>query len=110
MTVALVNGTDLFYIEVGRGIRVPRHQGERMTCRTVIEFLAEYLSGELLDHQRVAFDAHLAECSACVAYLKSYERTVALGKDAFADPDAPVPTEVPDELVKAILAARTKRK
>jgi hypothetical protein len=31
---------------------------------------------------------------------------VKLGQSAFHDPDAPVPETVPEELVKAILAAR----
>jgi hypothetical protein len=31
---------------------------------------------------------------------------VELGRHAFDDPDAPVPATVPEELVKAILAAR----
>ncbi len=77
-----------------------------MTCRTFIDFLMEYLSGELPASQREEFDAHLAECVECVAYLKTYNETVTLGKAAFEDPDAAVPADVPEDLVKAILAAR----
>jgi anti-sigma factor RsiW len=77
-----------------------------MTCREFIEFLREYRDGELSPGRRRTFDAHLAECPWCVAYLQNYEQAIRLGKAAYAEPDAPVPAEVPEELVRAILAAR----
>jgi anti-sigma factor RsiW len=77
-----------------------------MTCREVTEFLSEYLSGELPSAQRAAFDAHLRECPECVTYLQSYKETVKLGKGVFRHPDEPVPDDVPEEFVQAILAAR----
>jgi anti-sigma factor RsiW len=80
-----------------------------VTCRTFVEFLMDYMSGELPDSQRDEFDGHLAACVACVAYMKSYEETIELGKAAFKDPDAPVPADVPEDLVKAILAARASQ-
>jgi anti-sigma factor RsiW len=77
-----------------------------MTCREVIDFLMAYLSGELSASERAEFERHLAECPDCSAYLKSYEETIELGKGVFADPDASMPKEVPEELVQAILASR----
>jgi anti-sigma factor RsiW len=77
-----------------------------MTCRDFITFLLEYRSGELSPEQRREFDAHLAECPWCVAYLNTYEQSIRLGKLAFADPEAALPADVPEELVQAILAAR----
>jgi anti-sigma factor RsiW len=77
-----------------------------MTCREFIEFFWRYCSGELSAAERSRFDEHLAECPDCVAYLQSYEEAVRLGKGAFADTDAPVPAEVPEELVQAILNCR----
>ena len=79
-----------------------------MTCRDFVEFLIEYLSGDLADVERAAFEAHLAECLACVAYLQTYEKTIHLIKAAYAHPEDPVPDEVPEELVRAILAARAQ--
>jgi anti-sigma factor RsiW len=79
-----------------------------MTCREFIDFLMEYFSGELSVSERAEFERHLAECLDCSAYLKSYEETIKLGKAAFADPDAPVPQDVPEELVQAILAGRRR--
>jgi anti-sigma factor RsiW len=79
-----------------------------MTCREFIEFLLEYLSGELPQNERAKFEEHLTLCPHCVVYLRSYEETVRLGKAVFTDPDEPVPAEVPEELVQAILASRAK--
>ena len=80
-----------------------------MTCREFADFMADYLSGELSADARHAFDRHLALCANCRAYLVSYEETVKLGKAAFDDETAAVPAEVPEQLVKAILDASTRR-
>ena len=76
------------------------------TCRELIDFLADYLSGELPAAERTEFERHLAMCPPCVAYLKSYEQTIRLGKRACAGTDE----KPPEELIKAILAARSKQK
>lgn len=80
-----------------------------MTCRELTGFLADYLGADLPATERTRFDAHLAVCPSCRAYLESYRQTVALGKAAFADPDAAVPADVPEQLVRAILAARRSK-
>jgi anti-sigma factor RsiW len=77
-----------------------------VTCRTFVEFLADYLSGEMDAVERDRFDGHIAACTACVSYMNTYARTIELGKAAFADPDADVPADVPEDLVKAVLASR----
>ena len=77
-----------------------------MTCREFADFMMEYLSGELPSKSRVQFEHHLSLCVNCRKYLTSYEETVKLGKRAFDDEDAALPADVPEELVKAILAAR----
>lgn len=81
-----------------------------MTCREVVDFLMEYGAGTLTAPERTAFEAHLAACPPCVAFLESYEQAVKLGKAAASHPDDCVPEAVPEELVQAILAARGKRK
>jgi anti-sigma factor RsiW len=78
-----------------------------LTCQELVEFLADYLSGELPDQHRAAFNGHLAECPPCVAYMKSYREAVRLGKLVVSD-DGSVPPDVPEALVEAILAARPK--
>ena len=76
-----------------------------MTCREFIEFLLEYLLGTV---DREKFDAHLAVCTSCVNYLKSYQEAVKMGKISLADPDGKLAEPPPEELVKAILASRQK--
>ncbi len=79
-----------------------------MTCSEFVEFLMEYLDGTLSRDQREVFDAHMNECSSCVTYLDTYRVTVDLGKEVCEDPDGPIPDDVPEDLVAAILAARRK--
>lgn len=76
-----------------------------ITCRELIDFLMAYCDGELPADQRAIFEEHLACCPPCVAYLKTYQQAVCLGKAACAEEDRGA-KEVPEELVKAILAAR----
>ena len=80
-----------------------------MTCREFAEFMADYLSGELVPETTAQFERHLTVCPNCVAYLSNYRDTVALGRQAFADDDADVRGRVPDGLVDAILASRRPR-
>jgi anti-sigma factor RsiW len=80
-----------------------------MNCREFTEFLHEYLFGNLPAEQRVEFDKHLAECPWCVAYLDSYQKTIQLEQASFSVPEgAPLPAAVPEELVQAILNARSR--
>lgn len=79
-----------------------------MTCRELIDFLMAYLDGELPPARRAVFDEHLEICEACQRYLESYRATISLGQAACAEDDA-VPEDVPEELVQAVLAARTTR-
>lgn len=79
--------------------------GEKVTCREFIEFLADYLDGELEPERHAIFVAHVDICDACVEYLRTYKDTIALGK---AVADESVPEDVPESLVQAILAARKK--
>jgi anti-sigma factor RsiW len=80
-----------------------------MNCREFTEFLHEYLFDNLPAAERAEFEKHLAECPWCVAYLDSYQKTIQLEQAAFsALEDAPVPPDVPEELVQAILRARSR--
>ncbi len=81
-----------------------------MTCREFIEFLMQYVSEELPESQRARFVDHLAICPSCVAYMHSYLETVRLEKDALSDPEEELPEDVPEDLVRAILAAKRQKK
>lgn len=76
-----------------------------MTCREVADFLADYASGVVAADVRARFDWHLGVCPNCRAYLATYLAAVEVGRRAFAAPDADAQTEVPGELVSAILDA-----
>jgi anti-sigma factor RsiW len=80
-----------------------------MTCRELIELLQEYLDGALAADVRAHFEQHLAACASCATYLETYETTVELGRAAFTHPDDAVPSDVPEDLVQAILAARRRK-
>ena len=80
---------------------------EYITCRELIDFIADYLDGDLPPEQRHEFERHLKVCPSCVAYFEAYQRTIRLGKAAMAPTEEPAP--VPDALVRAIRAARARR-
>jgi anti-sigma factor RsiW len=74
-----------------------------ITCQELIDFIGSYRDNELTPDQRAEFERHLAVCPSCIAYLKTYEQTIELARAAG---DEPVPADVPESLVQAILAAR----
>ena len=75
-----------------------------MTCRDVDQFVMDYLDGTLPLAARLSFTAHIALCSDCRRYIETYRQTIALGRAAFVEMEST--PQVPDELVKAILASR----
>jgi anti-sigma factor RsiW len=76
-----------------------------MTCRELADFILAYTTGELPLDDRARFEHHLSLCPNCVHYLVSYKATIEIGRRAFGgDPDADL--EIPEELVRAILASR----
>ena len=78
-----------------------------MTCKEMIDFLMDYLDGILSEPQRARFEEHLAECSDCVAYLATYREAVRIGKAVCSEEHEAAPPHVPEELVQAILSARS---
>lgn len=77
-----------------------------MTCKEMVDFLMAYLERELPSGERARFEEHLRACPPCEVYLDTYRRTVELGRAVCSQADDPVPEDVPEELVAAILAAR----
>jgi anti-sigma factor RsiW len=77
-----------------------------LTCREFDEFIVDYLDGRLSRRQRAVFEMHIRLCGACRAYLKAYQRSIRLGQAVFAQADEPLPAEVPEDLVRAILQSR----
>lgn len=77
-----------------------------MTCREFVEFLMAYLDQEVTPEQRAEFERHMDLCPPCVHYLDTYRETLRLERCLCAEPDGPVPEDVPDDLVRAVLRAR----
>ena len=77
-----------------------------ITCREFEEFVLGYLDGELPKRQAKLFDWHLRICRECREYLAAYKRTIEIGKSALGPADGSVPEDVPEDLIKAVLASR----
>ncbi len=80
-----------------------------LTCREFEDFVLDYFEGTLPTKQHVIFDIHLMVCHDCRSYLAAYQRSVALSKAVFERLEDPVPGDVPEDLVEAIIAAKDER-
>jgi anti-sigma factor RsiW len=50
--------------------------GRSMTCKELVELVTAYLDGALRGRTRRRFEAHLASCEACTAYLAQVRETI----------------------------------
>lgn len=50
------------------------------TCRDATDLLLDFLSGELDPETKLEFEMHLGVCPDCVAFLKTYRKTIELTK------------------------------
>jgi len=80
-----------------------------LTCREFDEFMLDYLDGELSAWSRFKCWLHVTICRECTEFVRQYHRTIALGQQAFDDPDESVPDSVPEELIRAALDRRKAR-
>lgn len=77
-----------------------------MNCREFVDFLMSYIEGDLDDEPTRVFEEHMRLCPPCETYLDSYRETIRLGRLACRDEDGPPPGDAPEQLIRAILAAR----
>jgi anti-sigma factor RsiW len=49
-----------------------------LNCQELVELVTDYLEGALSAEDRARFDAHIAACDGCRAYLRQITMTVAL--------------------------------
>lgn len=77
----------------------------RLTCKEFIDFLDNYVDGTLAAERRARFDAHLVACPQCVDFLRTYRETIRLARGGHHDET--IPAEVPEELIQAVLRARS---
>ena len=76
-----------------------------LPCRELVELVTEYLEERLSPDDRARFDAHLAACEACRAFLDQFRQTIrALGRL----PDEALSVEVRATLLAAFRGWQTK--
>lgn len=51
---------------------------EQLSCQELVELVTDYLDGALPPADRARFDAHIADCGDCRAYLEQIRATIAL--------------------------------
>lgn len=53
-------------------------QGElpELPCRQLVELVTDYLEDRLPPQERARFEAHLADCEYCEAYLEQIRQTI----------------------------------
>ncbi len=78
-----------------------------MTCAEFEETLDAYIDGELGPVGRTLVDLHIAMCPLCKRYVMAYGRARDLAVDAVSEADAKMLGDVPEDLISAIMAART---
>lgn len=66
-----------------------------MTCQELIAVIVEYLEAGLTPEDAAEFEAHLANCAPCRAYLATYRKTKAM---AGAAGRLEMPEEMKDRL------------
>jgi anti-sigma factor RsiW len=49
-----------------------------LTCQELAELVTDYLEGVLPPRERARFDAHVAECADCTAYVEQMRVTIAV--------------------------------
>ncbi|MEM7252935.1 MAG: zf-HC2 domain-containing protein [Pseudomonadota bacterium] len=85
-----------------------RHMHGMITCIEFESFIMRYLDGELTVRERRVFEWHLRLCRECRDYLAAYQQTLAIEQAVLGDAGAPVPADVPEDLIRAVLDAREK--
>jgi anti-sigma factor RsiW len=78
-----------------------------ISCIQFEGFILDYLAGELPRRQRLIFDMHLAVCRECRDYLAAYRAAMTVTKSALAEQEMHELEQVPEDLITAVLAART---
>ena len=85
-----------------------RHMHGMITCEQFEGFILQYLDDELAAPQRLLFEKHLKWCRECRDYLASYDNARAVGAAVFKSEDGTLPSEIPEDLIKAVIESRKK--
>jgi anti-sigma factor RsiW len=78
---------------------------EGLSCQELVELVTDYLEGALSPEDHARFEAHVADCDNCTAYLEQMRMTIRV--TGRLTPEA-VPPEAERELLSAFRSwART---
>jgi anti-sigma factor RsiW len=77
-----------------------------ITCRQLIEFLIDYVSGEMHPDHRALVDKHLRGCPPCVSYVETYQLTIKMTRQL---PCAPIPDGLRERLLASFQEIRRGR-
>ena len=67
-----------------------------LSCREMVELVTDYLEDALPGSERARFEAHIAGCDGCTAYLEQMRATIALTGRLTEE-------EIPPEALEALL-------
>jgi anti-sigma factor RsiW len=70
-----------------------RRAHDPLVCKEFVELVTDYLEGTLPEEERVRFEAHLAECDGCTAYLEDMRRLIGSLHEAPEPPPDPATRE-----------------
>ena len=76
-----------------------------ISCKQLVDYCMDYLSGSLPAEERENFDGHLAYCPECVKFFSTYKRTPQVSREALA---IEIPSRVRGE-VREFLRERYKK-
>jgi anti-sigma factor RsiW len=85
-----------------------KHMHNMISCKEFEEFILDYMEDALAQAKKKTFELHLRMCPECREYLAAYKRSIELNQAVFNKPSDPLPDDVPEDLIKAILDARHK--
>lgn len=53
-----------------------------ISCKQMVDYCLDYLSGSLPAEEKASFDGHLTYCPECVKFFETYKKTPELSRDA----------------------------
>lgn len=80
-----------------------------ITCSQFESFMIDYHEGELPQAQREDFERHMRLCGRCRHSVEGYRKAIELNRQLFASEEGPLPQEVPDQVVAAVISAMNAR-
>jgi len=73
-----------------------------MDCKEMVQYLSEYVDGEMDESLRRLIDEHGGDCPPCRAFIRTLSRTVEIVRE---QPREPLPDELRKKLAEALRRA-----